>query len=147
MGSEAIMADLKDVQKRIDELKAQIAPLQRELEILENAARVLRALDGGVPVVPPLDAVAFDQLTIPKAAERILTEVAGRSLHYQQVAEIAMKRGFRGKRTDLKAPIKKIAESFRRMMAQQKDVFEPVGRGLFRINDTWLKKKEKERAV
>ncbi len=36
------MADLRDVAKRIDELKAQIAPLQRELEVLENAARVLR---------------------------------------------------------------------------------------------------------
>jgi hypothetical protein len=141
------MADLKDVEKRIGELKARIAPLHRELEALESAARVLRALEGGAPIVPPLDSVAFDQLTMPKAAERILLEVAGRSLHYQQVAELALKRGFKGKRTDLKAPIKRIAESFRRMMAQRQDIFDQVGKGLFRINDEYLKAKESERAV
>ena len=136
------MADLRDVARRIDELKAQIAPLQRELEVLENAARVLRALEGGTPIVPVKKPVEFDKLTMPKAAEQILTEVAGRSLHYRQVAEQALKRGFRGKRTNLKAPLEQIAGSFRRMMAQRPDIFDQVGRGLFRINDEHLKKEQ-----
>jgi hypothetical protein len=141
------MADLKDVVKRIDEIKAQIAPLHRELEVLESAARVLRALEGGTSVVQSQQVANFDQLTIPKAAERILLEVAGRSMHYRQVAELALKRGFKGKRIDPKTPIGKIAESFRRMMAQRPDIFEPAGRGMFRINDAYLKVKEQEGAV
>jgi hypothetical protein len=144
MGDNAV-TDLRDVKKRIDEIKAQMAPLQRELDQLENAARVLRALAGGTPIVPVMN-VEFDKLTIPKAAEQILSEIPGRSLHYREIAERALKRGFKGKRTNLKAPLEQIAGSFRRMMAQRSDIFEPVGRGLFRINDEHLRK-EQEKAV
>ncbi len=56
-------------------------------------------------------------------------------MHYLDLTKIAVKRGFRGKRTNMTAPISNIASSFRRMMAQDKKVFVPEGRGTFRLTE------------
>ena len=63
------MADLKAVEKRIRELRAEIKPTLKEIEALESTARVLRALDRGEPVT--LGAMTdFSALTVPPAGSR-----------------------------------------------------------------------------
>ena len=47
------MADLNDVEKRVAELKAEVAPVLREIEALEHAAMVLTALDEKTRVCEP----------------------------------------------------------------------------------------------
>jgi hypothetical protein len=133
------MADLKTVEKRIAELRAQVGPLLREIEVLEHTARVLRSLDKGEPVAPQR-LRSFSEMTMPQAAEAILMEIAPRSMHYHKITEMAIARGFRGKRTDLEAPIEKIAASFGRMMRQRPDIFEKAGEGEYRITEQHLAK-------
>lgn len=135
------MANLQDVEQRIAALKASIEPVLREIEALESAARVLRALDKGEPITytPGKD---FSQLTMPEAAEQILLEIAPKSMHYRELTGVALSRGFRGKRTDLQAPRERIAASFRRMMGQRPDIFQQLGEGKYRIADEYLEKRE-----
>lgn len=135
------MADLKTVESRIAELKAEIEPTLREIETLEATARVLRALDKGEPVThqPPR---SFSELTMPEAAKQILLEHVERSLHYKDIAQRALERGFKGKRIKAGSGQDQIAASFRRMMAQDKKVFQPMGRGYFKISDEYLERKD-----
>jgi hypothetical protein len=135
------MPDLKDVEKRIAELKAEIEPTVREIAALEDLARGLKTLGRGEPLTRPTLG-DYSSLTMPKAAEQFLTEVPGVSVHYREVAEQALKRGFKGKRTNLKAPVDQIAASFRRMMAQRPDIFQADGRGFFSINPQHLEKRK-----
>jgi hypothetical protein len=126
------MADLHDVEKRIAELRASIAPVLNEIEALESAAKVLRALDKGQPVTYTTQR-DFAKMTMPQAAEAILREIYPNPMHYSEVTRLAIGRGFRGKRTDMNAPREQIASSFRRMMGQRPDIFERVGDGTYRI--------------
>ena len=134
------MPDLNDVERRIAELRAQIAPIEREIEVLEGVARVLRALESGQPVTPPRIEDLSD-LTMPKAAEQVLLDHRGEALHYRQITDLAFARGFRGKRIKKNASREKVAESFRRMMAQREDIFLPRGRGKFEINPDYVEGK------
>ena len=125
------MADLNDVEKRIAELKAEVAPTLKEIEALEHAAMVLKSLDEKTRVFEPKP-LSLEDLTIPQAAEMIL-EAYPKGLHYRQITEIALGSGFTGKRLSPDAPASKVAESFRRMMGQQPNVFESLGDGIYRL--------------
>lgn len=139
------MADLRAVEQRIAELKAQIEPITREIQVLENTARVLRALDRKEPVVPKTRR-DFSELTMPEAAKQILLETAPKSLHYREITGLAIARGFKGRRTNLNAPREVIAASFRRMMGQDRRTFQQVGDGHYKIADEYLDKEEKQSA-
>ena len=134
------LTDTVATENRLLREYAEIEPKLREIEALESAARVLRALERGEPVASGGNR-PFDELTMPEAAEQILTEHAPLALHYRKITEKALARGFKGKRTDLHAPLDKIASSFRRMMGQRKDIFLPVGDGEYQINPDYLNKK------
>ncbi len=79
---------------------------------------------------------------MPEAAEQILLEQVGKSLHFNEVTDMALKRGFKGKRIKPGASTEGIAASFRRMMAQRPDKFEQLGRRMFRINEEYLQKQK-----
>src|SRR5207253_2975170 len=107
------MADLRDVERRIAEIRAEIEPKLKEIEALEQAARVLRSLEKGEPVVPPRR--EFTELTMPEAARQILLEITPIAMHYKDIAKAALDRGFKGKRVAAGATFEQIASSFRRM--------------------------------
>lgn len=126
------MADVEAVERRIRELQDKIEPIRLEIQALQRLAQALRAFERGESLaIPRLEDLS--ELTMPRAAEQILREHAGEALHFRQITEIALKRGFRGKRTKLDAPLAQTSDSFRRMMAQEHDKFENLGKGLFRL--------------
>lgn len=131
------MVGLREVEQRITELKASIAHVLKEIEALEMTSRVLRSIERGESFIKPANR-DFSDLTMPEAAEQVLTECAPQSLHYRRIAELAFERGFKGKRTDPNSPIEKVAHSFRRMMGQKPEVFEALGEGMYRINAAHL---------
>ncbi len=67
------MPDLKDVEKRIAELKAEIEPVTRELAALEDLARNLKAFGRGEPLTRS-KLPDFQDLTMPEAAAQVLIE-------------------------------------------------------------------------
>jgi hypothetical protein len=133
------MPDLKDVEARIAELKAEIEPTQREIEALEAIARGLKALGRGERVsrAPERD---YSKMTMPEAAEAVLTEHFPLDMHYSRVAKLAVERGFKGKRIKPGSTALDLAPSFRRMMAQRPDIFIQRGRGVFVISKEHLDK-------
>ncbi len=121
----------------IADIDRRIRLLRKELEELETAARVLRRLDGAEQQT---EAPAnFAELTMPEAAKQILLEIAPQAMHYKEIARLAIERGFKGKRIDPESSAETIAASFRRMMGQDREVFQGVGEGHYRITEDFLR--------
>ena len=120
----------------LEDIERRVRLLRKEIEELEIAAKVLRRLDG---MEQPNEATRdFADLTMPEAAKQILLEIAPRTMHYKEITRLAIERGFRGKRTDPDSPLETTASSFRRMMGQDREVFQGTGEGQYKITEEFL---------
>ena len=124
---------LAEVNRRLAELRDIAAQTDAEICVLEETARVLKALASGSKVIPgPAEPVDFATLTVPQAAAQVLVE-AREPLHFVEITKRAFDSGFTGQRLDPNSPPEKAADSFGRMMRQRSDVFEAVGDGRYQI--------------
>ena len=115
---------LRELVQQREDLEAQYKVAQARLaDLYEQAARRLRSAPAEAETSPP----DSGGLTIREVAERILRELNVPNMHYREVADEALRRGFRG------APPEKVRESFRRMMHKRSDIFEMLGEGRYRL--------------
>ena len=128
------MDDLGRIQARIDSLRGEIS----ELEI---AARVLRGLrSGGSNGVSRAARVrrsvrrpqpsSTGKPTIADFARDVLKSGGNEGMHFRQVADQAVKLGFRGRRG---SQPKTIQQSFWATMKRSPDIFEALGGGKFKL--------------
>jgi hypothetical protein len=131
---------LRELVQQREDLEAQYKVAQARLaDLYEQAARRLRSApaevetapqdSGGLTIREAAETSPQDSggLTIREVAERILRELNVPNMHYREVADEALRRGFRG------APPEKVRESFRRMMHKRSDIFEMLGEGRYRL--------------
>lgn len=130
-----------DVERRAHELRQQIAALQQELVEVEQAAAVLRRIEGLAPdpatvdraTPDPAPAAARGDLsrhTTAEAAEAVMRTRPDVEWHYGDVAQAALFRGYAGRPG---SSDKAVRDSFRRAMLKSPDTFVAVARGLFRL--------------
>jgi hypothetical protein len=113
-------AELQHVLSQREALEAKRCELQVRLaDLHEAAAKILRS-GAELPEIS-------EHLTILRAAELVLS-AKGESMHYADVADEAIRRGFRSD-----SPPETIRTSFRRMMHKNPEVFEMVGDGMYRL--------------
>jgi hypothetical protein len=131
---------LRQLIQQREALEAQYKVAQSRLaDLYEQAARSLRSEPTEVETSPPDPGVLTIREavetsppdtggpTIREVAERILRERNVPSMHYREVADEALRQGFRG------GPPEKVRESFRRMMHKRADTFEMLGEGRYRL--------------
>lgn len=130
---------LRQLVQQREDLEAQYKVAQSRLaDLYEQAARRLRSEPTEGETSPPetgnltIREASIETsppetggLTIREVAERILRELNVPSMHYREVADEALRRGFRGGQPE------KVRESFRRMMHKRADTFEMLGEGRY----------------
>jgi hypothetical protein len=123
---EDLEARYKVAQSRLADLYEQAA---RRLRSEPTAAETSPLETGNLTIREAVETSPPDTggPTIREVAERILRELNVPSMHYREVADEALRRGFRG------GPPEKVRESFRRMMHKRADTFEMLGEGRYRL--------------
>lgn len=124
------MDDRQKIDNRVAELKAELAEL-------ETAARVLERLNSSQNGAGSQDRQRLVKLnsndalkTITDYAKAILAGAKADGMHFNEVAEAAMSRGYRGRKgSDDKA----IRQAFWVTMRRHEDSFEMLGEGRFKL--------------
>jgi hypothetical protein len=122
------MSDLEKIQQRIAVLKEELAECETAARVLRRLAREEHAGVGRNPR-PRGRLEAPPRMTILEAAKAILAEKKG-ELHFSVVADEAIARGYKGKKTSAPDAIHK---SFWATMKRNPAVFEAVGAGKFKL--------------
>ena len=94
-------------------------------ELLDN----LNSFASGLAPQSPGRRDLKDITTIAEAAAKILADCDGGLLHFKDVADRALKRGFKPKSNDIVVT----RDSFRRQMLDKSDIFETAGEGNYRL--------------
>ena len=124
---------------------ARQAELQAELEEIAVIIRYLRRKDSNghsgspaplIPVAAPavLSATGYKRKRIWEAAQLILAEWPDHTGHFEEVADEAVKRGFKGRKNSTDQKI--IRQSFWSIMRRYSDMFEFIGAGRFRLKES-----------
>ncbi len=136
---------VQKLEQEIAEKQAALAEMQASIGELETALRVLKRLRGqtvaalgnGIPrkndvsvaeSEPQRATQTNERKTAGQLAEEILFERG--PMHYKEIAEEAMRRGFRSRQSpDPEAPIRTIMV----FLYRHPDTFESLGKGRFRL--------------
>jgi hypothetical protein len=121
-----------------ERIAARIAVLRAELSDLETADRVLERLNaphGTTPILagqkrvtPP--AQASELKTIADFAKDILASATPEGMHFTEIADQAMARGYAGRKGSEE---KSIRQSFWATMRRDGNTFKMLGEGRFRL--------------
>lgn len=129
------MSDLDKIEKRI-------ADLRQELTDLETAHRVIVELSNG-DVQSEMGLVGKKtskkravrvkgrRKNILVFAQNVLRKEPGLTLHYREIAEESMKKGYKSNRPG--STTEKVHHSFWTTMNRNEEIFQAVGKGRFKL--------------
>jgi hypothetical protein len=121
------MDDLGRIQNRIEQLRAEL----RELDIAAKVLHGLRAGSNGTTRTKlRVERKAKSKGKIIDFAQDVLRGAGEQGMHFREVADAAVKLGFKGRKG---SQLKTIQQSFWATMKRSPDVFDAIGSGKFKL--------------